>query len=582
MKKITVLLFSFLLTALLLFLPTEAKAAEVLNSGTCGADLTWTLTDDGVLTISGTGSMRNYTTSDPTGAPAPWGNDTRIISIVIEEGVTTIGDYAFSNCLALEEVSIPNSVKSIGKYAFQRCSSLTGIELPDDLTAIPDGLLLNCGRITRLAIPDTVTSIGNEAFNECINLVDFTIPDSVTSIGDYAFANCKYLDNVVIPDSVKTIGEHAFFYCSSLKSITFGSGLESVGANCFRNINHLTAVYVNDIADWCKINFGFPFANPIGTATLYVAGQPLTELNVPEGVQRIGDHSFHGYTPLKRVTMPDTVTEVGDYTFNNCTGLTELQLSDNIVSLGEYAFRSCPIRTVQFGQKLEHIGLAAFQYCKELTSITIPDSVTHIDEIAFYGCYGVTDLTLGKGVSVIGPAAFEKCTSLWHVLYRGSTRDWEAISIDKTNQLLNTIVRHDDYTGNEQIDFANKSCAVCACTHSWDNGAVTKEATCLEDGTTTYTCTLCRAAKTEPIAKLTTHTPGAPATATTDQTCTVCGEVLAKATGETEPVTNPTTAPTEPVDGSGEESNSNWIIAVVAIGIAVIVAIGILIKRKKR
>lgn len=577
MKKVTLLLCSFLLTALLFLLPTEAKAAEVLGSGTCGADLTWTLTDDGLLTISGTGPMDNYIPSD---APSPWDNDTRIVSIVIEEGVTSIGDYAFSNCLALEEITIADSVTSIGKYTFQRCGSLVGFTLPQGITAIPDGMLVGCGRITQFTIPDSVTSIGSEAFMECLSLTEFVIPDKVVSIGNYAFANCKYITTITIPDSVKTIGEHAFFYCASLKSLTLGSGLESIGTNCFRNVNHLSSVYVDDVADWCQIDFGFPFANPLGSATLYVAGQPLTELNIPEGVTHIGNNSFNGYTPLKSVTFSNTVTEVGDYAFNNCTNLLTVELSDSIVTLGEYAFRGCPFTSITFGEKLEKIGFAAFQYCKSLTSVTIPDSVTHIDEIAFYGCYGITDLTLGKGIAVIGPSAFEKCDALWHILYRGSTEDWNAISIDKTNSRLGSVVRHDHYTGNEQIDFVNQTCAVCACTHAWDNGAVTKEATCLESGITTHTCTLCHSVKTEPIAQLTTHTPGAPATATTDQVCTVCGAVLEKATGETEPVTEPVT-PTDPADGNGQQGDSIWIIAVVAIGISVAVAIGILIRRKK-
>ncbi|MCI7369070.1 MAG: leucine-rich repeat protein [Firmicutes bacterium] len=180
--------------------------ADTAKSGTCGDNLTWTL-QDGVLNISGTGDMEDYLTHRFDGkeiTTAPWREyyDT-IKSVVIEAGVTSIGNWAFSWCSSLTSVTIPESVTSIGMSAFNCCNSLTGV-----------------------TIPDGVTSIGSYAFNSCSNLSSAIIPDSVTSIGNSAFSGCSSLTSVTIPDSVTSIGRDAFYSCSKLKDAAFGGTKE--------------------------------------------------------------------------------------------------------------------------------------------------------------------------------------------------------------------------------------------------------------------------------------------------------------------------------------------------------------------
>ena len=177
-------LLSFVLAVLMIasLLPATALAADVVTSGTCGAEgdgsnLTWTLDSDGVLTISGSGDMGNYVST------SPWGRDVRVKSVIITDGVTSIGNWAFARCTSLSSVTIPNSVTSIGESAFYGCESLTSV-----------------------TIPDSVTSIGESAFRDCASLTSVTIPDSVTNIGWYAFDNCTSLTSVTIPDSVTNIG----------------------------------------------------------------------------------------------------------------------------------------------------------------------------------------------------------------------------------------------------------------------------------------------------------------------------------------------------------------------------------------
>ena len=172
---------SGLLVLCLIFslLPVSAFA-DTAKSGTCGDNLTWTL-QDGVLTISGTGNMKNYSmqkVNDKYITTAPWGEyyDT-IKSVVIEAGVTSIGDYAFYKCSSLASVTIPDSVTSIGSSAFSFCSSLASVTIPDSVTTIGDWAFYNCSSLTSVTIPDSVTSIGSSVFYNCSSLASVTIPD---------------------------------------------------------------------------------------------------------------------------------------------------------------------------------------------------------------------------------------------------------------------------------------------------------------------------------------------------------------------------------------------------------------------
>ena len=180
-------------------------------------NLTWTLDADGTLTISGTGAMKNY---DYDSNQSPVYNNSDVKKIVIEDGVTSIGDYAFRGCSSLTSITLPDSVTSIGDCAFVFCVGLSSITLPDSVTSIGDSAFKNCSSLTSITIPDRVTSIESRAFTGCSSLTSITIPDSVTSIGYATFAGCSSLTSITIPDSVTSIGESAFSNCSSLQTIS--------------------------------------------------------------------------------------------------------------------------------------------------------------------------------------------------------------------------------------------------------------------------------------------------------------------------------------------------------------------------
>ena len=210
MKRVISLCMVFVITILLstsVIAETDfTLMSETIASGKNGS-ISWKITDDGTLSISGKGNMNDYSSS----ANRPWydyiGN---IKSVIIENGITSIGDRAFTNCSALTSITIPDSVTNIGNYIFYGCSSLTEITIPFSITDISGYAFYECSSLTNITIPDGVKSISNSAFYGCSSLTNLIIPDSVTSIDSYAFVGCKNLTSITIPDGVKSIGEYQF------------------------------------------------------------------------------------------------------------------------------------------------------------------------------------------------------------------------------------------------------------------------------------------------------------------------------------------------------------------------------------
>ena len=206
MKQIYILLIALLM----------GLSANAETSGTCGPHLRWHFTDNGVLTISGTGEMYDY--SVPYNS-APW-RYFGVKRIIVGDSVTTIGEYAFSYCSSLTSLTIPNSVTTIKEYAFSNCSSLTSVTIPNSVTTIGGWAFSICSSLTSVTIPNSVTTIGDNAFMGCSSLTSVTIPNSVTRIGSEAFSDCTNLQKVNIGNSVKTIGEFAFNKCTNITQIS--------------------------------------------------------------------------------------------------------------------------------------------------------------------------------------------------------------------------------------------------------------------------------------------------------------------------------------------------------------------------
>lgn len=244
------------------------------------AEISWNLSDDGTLTISGT-DMPNY---DEIYNPNPWYSQrNKIKKIVIEDGVTNIGDYTFLHCNFLTSVSIPNSVKSIGNAAFAVNPNLTSI-----------------------TIPKYVTSIGSEAFSGCSALSSVTISNSVTSIGYSAFYDTKWYNDQ--PDGLVYVGLALYKYKGTMQT------------NTTINIRKGTKMIAERAFEGCT---------------------SLTSVNIPNSVTSIGRCAFFKCSSLTSLIIPNSVTNIGDYAFQYCSSLTSINIPNSVTSIGNYAFVDC-------------------------------------------------------------------------------------------------------------------------------------------------------------------------------------------------------------------------------------------------
>ena len=449
-----------------------AKAATIVDSGECGDNVTYTLDSDGLLTISGTGAMSDYS----WGGYIPW-KDSSVKSVVISDGVTSICDRAFDGCEGLTSVTIPDSVTSIGWSAFYNCTGLTNITIPDSVISIGDSAFAKCTGLTSITIGNAVTGIGRSAFKDCTGLTSIMIPDSVTSIGDGAFYGCTGLTSITIPDGVTSIGKYAFYGCSSLTSITIPDSVTSIGDSAFSGCEKLTGItipvsvtdigsyafyktnlknvyYEGDLNAWLKIN---KTDNPCEGANLYFNGQLLKNVTIPYGVTNIGN-AFAGCKSIESVVLSNSVTSIGDSAFRGCTGLTSITIPDSVTSIGEVAFSGCTgLTSITIPKSVTNIGVWAFYDCKNLTKVfyeadleswlkiegsnsiyipiwspcyngsdvtelyfngqlvtevNIPEGVESIKAGAFAGCSSIKKLSLPKSVKDIGRGAFEGCRNL--------------------------------------------------------------------------------------------------------------------------------------------------------------------------
>ena len=402
-------ILSILLIACMLLgvIPQFAMTAFAENySGTCGENLTWELDSaTGVLTISGSGGMKNYDFA----MSVPWYSYTSYIkSAVISDGVTTIGDCAFFGCDSLASVTIPDSVTSIGEEAFRNCYALSSVTIGENVTSIGREAFYSCTSLTSVTIPDSVTSIGEAAYRGCNYLLSVTLGKRITSIGDSAFEDCFRLTSVTIPDSVTSIGNYAFYNCSNMTSATIGDGVTTIGDFAFDSCNDLASLTIGDSV------------TSIGNAAFSWC-QSLTSVTIPDGVVTIGDCAFSWCQSLTSVTIPDGVVTIGDSAFFWCFGMTSVTIPNSVRSIGARAFEDCYV----------------------LTSVTIGDGEMQIPNRA-----------TGTGVALtsIGDYAFSGCDQLTDVYYGGTKKQWDKIEIGEGNELLLAANIHFNESSNDDAE----------------------------------------------------------------------------------------------------------------------------------
>ena len=451
---------------------TATKGMDI-TGGYCGtedngyANAMWILSRDGSLTIVGTGSTLDYNSSNQRPYFLYW--ESGITKVVVDEGITRIGNYAFYQlpnltevltsesleeigqyafyrCPKLAKVTFSEGLKTISQYAFRDCTSITALNLPDSLTTIGKGAFYGLTGITSLKLPSGLTEIGENAFYQCSALKEVVFPDNITVVGkgmfyyctalekvhlpanlvtieSGAFNNCTALKNVEFPDSLKTIGGTAFNFCTSLESIDLPEKLETIGNGAF-----LACRKVKSITFPANVTLGM---NVLDQCT------SLETVILPEGLTEIPQEMFARCSALKTVVIPESVTVIHGYAFNECTALESIDLPDHLTTIGRYAFTKCSsLSSIEIPKTVTVLEEGAFNACTSLKSANLPTNLQTIKDYTFYLCplervdipagvksiglnafrgAMITELVIPEGVTTIDQNAFAACTELTKV-----------------------------------------------------------------------------------------------------------------------------------------------------------------------
>ena len=368
----------------------DAANGEVAG-GTCGDNLTWTLDEEGTLTISGTGEKYSFIYADAS----PWYTlRPKIKRGVISNGVTAVGNEAFDGCENLTSVEIANSVTTIGEGAFYKCTSLGEISIPNSVTVIKRNAFYGCGQLSNIEITDSVVKIGSFAFNGTPWL---------NAMGDLVIFNHILLrytgssTSFTIPDGVKMIGADAFYRNQSLQSITIPAGVEEIWEFAFSGCTK------------------------------------LTEVELPEGVTSIEQRAFAGCSGMTKIKLPNSLISIGGFAFSNCSNLSNVSIPKNVKKIDTYAFDSC----------------------SSFTDIAIPKGIQTLSWGLFNGCSNLASVRIPKGVTEIKNWTFNDCSLLKDIYYEGSEDEWGKLTIGSlNNDPLSSATIHYNYSfgGNIELE----------------------------------------------------------------------------------------------------------------------------------
>ena len=446
---------------------SETAEATEIASGSCGAggvedsSVRWVLTDDGTMTISGTGAMCDEET--------PWWDfSSQINRVVIESGVTTVGSYAFSNCDNLTAAELPGTLTAIGDYAFA-WGGIAEITIPDGVVTIGAGAFQET-KLVDVVIPDSVTTIGESAFRYCEEMQTLYLGSGLTTVEGYAFDRCEVAvtlsvdnrafvleDNALlnaektrliqyfkgpadtdraetytIPTGVEEICSGAFDCCDDLKTIVIPNTVQRIGQNAFDGCRGLERLEIPASVTYIAPEAFFFVICPITVAegntsyfdengVIYSTGKKLLlyagavegAFQIPDGVEEIGAAAFSG-AKLSDVTIPGSVTDIGRAAFFNCWQLQSVTLPGSVQSMGNQLFG----------------------YCNNLVEATIGDGISVIPTMIFDNCTALTSVSIPRTVTRIENRAFIGCDALETVHYAGSAEDWGSVTVADGNEAL--------------------------------------------------------------------------------------------------------------------------------------------------
>ena len=442
--------------AIVLFCAATASADEQY-SGTCGVSVTWRINtpvsdeygnsylphgiNGDTLYIEGTGEMSDFRDYNS----APWNRisnyDIRHISI--QEGVTYIGKYAFTNMCNyggnglwvtipntvttigygafwdsyIYMLTIPNSVTTIGKYAFHGCH-LCSINIPSSVSLIDTGAFRYCSVSNDFNVaadnPNYSSPNGLLCNKDQTLLIqcmtnkfnyNFTIPNSIVTIGRYAFAGCEWLRNVTIPANVTTIENYAFSDCSGIDSITVPSSVANLGTGVFERCSYMKSInVVSDNLNYSSLD-GVVFNKRQDTLIAYPPGR-IGMYSIPNRVTAIAGSAFSSCERLTIIDIPNSVTSIGKSAFAGCKSLVSVTIPDGVTEIASSTFEQCTnLSLVDFGKNITRIGSFAFYFCSSLQSVTLPEGLKVVEWVAFQSC-SLSSISIPSTVDSIYRDAF--------------------------------------------------------------------------------------------------------------------------------------------------------------------------------
>lgn len=422
-----------------------AEDENVIASGICGTNLTWVLTKDGTLNISGNGRMQDFVHGYASNTSAPWNQwQSLIINVYIASKVTSIGSYAFYDCASMKNITIPESIEQIGDHAFYGCACLEEVSIPQNITAIEKYAFYGCSSLESIVIHNNIAEIKERAFSGCSSLRNITLPDSLKTLGLSAFENCVSLAEIRIPASVTTVDQFVFEGCKGLLSLDISGDFGSIGKGMFCGCSGLLQV---KIAEGITGIGEFAFENCSSLNSVYIPKSvKLIDRDAFAGCSQIADIYYNGsrnkWSSLRIVSGNSSLTnaEIHCAYVDNGTcgeGLTWLLDNDGVLTISgsgimrDYSSSSdrttAPwgtywkqVNTVRIESGVISVGNFAFAGCGNLKNIELPAGLTSIGESAFSGCSTLPTLSIPKSVTAIGSAAFSGCTSLENIYYEGS------------------------------------------------------------------------------------------------------------------------------------------------------------------
>lgn len=456
-------------------LPGESAPIREPGTGTLGVNVRYRLDENGQLTLSGTGETGGYY---QYGAPPTRAFADQVKSVVVEDGITFLGEGLFQGMSSLTSAVIADSVTSTATSLFAYCNALQSVKLPAGLRELESSMFLDCKALSSVTLPGGLVTIGGGSFQSCSSLVNLSLPAGVTQIGAYAF-RFSGLSQLTLPASVTSIGREAFVNCGSLASIDIPAGVTDIGVGVFSGNGE--DFYISCAKDSAahvyaaerNILFRLPGApvpvyNPnagtlgadvrfsidskglltvsgSGKTGAYTADAPLDayadlikQVVVEEGISYLGDQLFSYLPNLVSAQLPQSAA-LGSFLFSNCkslqsvrlpagleeiphstfsdSGLTQFDVPPGVKTIAHSAFFGCKaLKTITLPEGLETIGLAAFQGCSALEKMVLPESVSFISMVSFKDCSALREINIPRNVSEIVTEAFENCTSLERIV----------------------------------------------------------------------------------------------------------------------------------------------------------------------